>query len=74
MGDALDPERRAEIEQVLIEFKYWVDEPGVDPMIFWSENHQILFAAAEYLMGQRFKDTVFPNAGLTGREASSQGA
>jgi hypothetical protein len=56
------------IEQTALGFKYWPDEPGVDSMCTWTENHQILFNAAAYLLGQRYPDRVFLNSGLTGRE------
>lgn len=55
-------------ERALLDFKYWIDEPGTDGMIFWSENHQILFAACEYLAGQLYPQQVFTNSGLTGAE------
>ena len=45
-----------------------MDEPGEDSMCYWSENHQILFAASEYLMGQMFPDEVFTNSGITGAQ------
>ncbi len=61
-------ELKQQIEDVVVHFKYWIDEPGTDPMVYWSENHQILFHSNEYLAGQLFPDTVFPNAGLTGRQ------
>lgn len=48
------PTVTAEIQSALIGFKYWLDEPGQDPMVYWSENHQILFASAEYLAGNLF--------------------
>ena len=69
-GDAplMTPSLRAEIEDVVVNFKYWIDEPGTDPMVYWSENHQILFHSNEYLAGQLFPERVFPNAGLTGRQ------
>ncbi|MCF8346497.1 MAG: hypothetical protein K9G38_04730 [Bacteroidales bacterium] len=56
------------IEEVLFNFRYWWDEPGGNSMCYWSENHQILFATAEYLIGQLYPDQVFHNSGLTGRE------
>ncbi len=56
------------IKEVLVNFRYWLDEPGENSMCYWSENHQILFASAEYLIGKKFPDTVFPNSGLTGHE------
>lgn len=64
----MTPSLRAEIEDVVLNFKYWIDEPGTDPMVYWSENHQILFHSSEYLAGQLFPEKVFPNAGLTGRQ------
>ena len=31
----------------------------VEEMTYWSENHQFLFATAEYLAGQWMPDAVF---------------
>jgi len=67
-SDKLDSATKTKIKNILLNFKYWMDEPGEDSMCCWSENHQILFAAAEYLAGQLFPDDVFPNSGLTGRQ------
>jgi len=61
-------ETRSKIEHTLFGFRYWWDEPGENSMCYWSENHQILFASAEYLVGQKYPDTVFTNSALTGRE------
>ncbi|TAL32967.1 MAG: hypothetical protein EPN93_14980 [Spirochaetes bacterium] len=55
-------------ERTILEFKYWPDEPGIDSMCTWTENHQIMFSANEYLAGQRFPDRVFENSGMTGIE------
>lgn len=57
-----------ELEEVLFNFRYWWNEPGENSMCYWSENHQILFASAEYLVGQKYPDTLFPKSGLTGRQ------
>jgi hypothetical protein len=65
---ALDPATRSLIEQTLLDFKYWIDEPGTDQMCYWSENHQILYHSSELLVGQLFPERVFPNAGMTGNE------
>ena len=62
-----------EIHQTLLNFKYWIDEPGHDLMFYWTENHQILFHSAEYLAGQLFPDVVFPNANLTGQQHMERG-
>jgi hypothetical protein len=64
--DGLRPEDARRIERTILGFKYWLDEPGADSMCYWSENHQILFSAAELLAGGLYPDRLFPNAGLTG--------
>ena len=66
--DRLDEATRGKIRETLLSFKYWMDEPGQDSMCYWSENHQILFAAAEYLAGKKYPGDVFPNSGMTGRD------
>ena len=66
------PDLKQAIETLVLGFKYWIDEPGVDPMVYWSENHQILFHSAAYLMGQMFPDRVFTNSGLTGKELQAK--
>jgi hypothetical protein len=60
--------QRERIKRTILSFKYWWDEPGQDSMCYWSENHQILFASAEYLAGQLYPDEKFTNDGLTGRK------
>ena len=58
---------RDRIERTLLGFKYWVDEPGRDEMIFWSENHQLIFSAAEYVLGSLYPQAVFTNDGRSGQ-------
>ncbi|MFX1568648.1 MAG: hypothetical protein ACFFCV_09800 [Promethearchaeota archaeon] len=48
--------------------KYWYTEPTRDDMIFYTENHQILFHTAELLIGQLFPNDTFVNSGMTGLE------
>ncbi|WP_281883393.1 hypothetical protein [Paenibacillus sp. YYML68] len=66
--DKLDLATREQLKDTVLRFKYWMDEPGQDSMCYWSENHQILFAAAQYLAGQLYRDEVFMNSGLTGQQ------
>jgi hypothetical protein len=56
------------IKRSVLGFKYWMDEPGIDSMCYWSENHQILFAACEYIAGQLYLTEVFTNSGITGAQ------
>lgn len=67
-GDRLPRQALEKIKHTMLNFRYWMDQPGRDSMCFWSENHQILFAASEYLAGQTFPDEIFTNDGKTGRE------
>lgn len=74
----LSPELRARVRETLLGFKYWMDEEGEDSMCYWSENHQAIFAASEYLVGQLHPDDVFGNRGpggsrLTGRARRERG-
>jgi hypothetical protein len=63
---AIPTDHQGRAVRTLQNFKYWIDEPGQDEMVFWSENHQILFASCEFLAGQRYPTHVFSNSGLTG--------
>jgi len=66
--DHLSLDTQDDIKEVLLNFKYWMDQGGSDSMCYWSENHQILFAVSEYLVGQTFPDEIFTVDGKTGLE------
>ncbi|MBN1874141.1 MAG: hypothetical protein JXA33_07910 [Anaerolineae bacterium] len=55
------------IEDCILNFKYWHDEPGSDAMCYTTENHSILFHTCEILAGQRYPDHIFTNTGQTGQ-------
>lgn len=78
-GHAAVPEALwRKMEQSLRDFKYWFtdptpervvdEEPVVDVMWYWSENHVLIFRVNEYLAGQYMPDDTFSVTGLTGRE------
>ncbi|MDO5494883.1 MAG: hypothetical protein Q4G64_04145 [bacterium] len=69
---ALTEELREEIRRCLLGFAYRMDEPGTDAMCMFSENHQVLFAALEYLVGQAFPRERFSGGG-TGEERRDSG-
>jgi hypothetical protein len=56
------------IRRTILSFKYWPDEPGLDSLCTWTENHQVLYASAAYLAGQLFPHEFFGNSGHSGRE------
>lgn len=66
--DQIPSNYKNKIKEVLFNFRYWMDEPGENSMCYWSENHQILFASAEFLIGQKYPDNIFLNSELTGSQ------
>ncbi len=73
-GEFLLDHQRERIERTMLGFRYHWDEPGVDSMCTWSESHQLLFAACEYLAGAALADRTFTNDGRTGAEKRERGA
>lgn len=69
----LTDEVMAAMKQAVLDFRYWMDEPGNDSMCFWSENHQALFAACEYLAGQLYPREIFTNLGVAGLQRRARG-
>ncbi len=70
--DELEPSLAQALKDKILSWKYWWTESPLDYQpganYYWTENHQILFAADEYLAGQAFPDEVFPSSAMTGRE------
>jgi hypothetical protein len=62
-----------QVKRSLVGFKYWMAEPGDDAMCFWSENHQLVFATAEYLAGATYGEETFSNDRRTGAEHRDDG-
>ena len=62
----LSLQNQYEIKQCLINFKYWMDQYDgrKDSMCHWSENHQILFAVTEYLVGNEWPNEEFADGNL----------
>ncbi|QXC59979.1 hypothetical protein KSP35_16610 [Aquihabitans sp. G128] len=60
------------MKERILAFKYWWTEPTpkgvIDSQYYWTENHQIIYLANEYVAGQAFPDDVFGNSGMTGKE------
>jgi len=64
----LSPSIRNKVIDAFGKTKYWYTEPTRDDMIFYTENHQILFHTAELLIGQLFPNDTFVNSNMTGLE------
>jgi len=64
----LPEDLRGELKDVLLEFRYWMDEDGEDAMCFWSENHAITFFVCQALAGRMFPEDLFVRSGRTGAQ------
>ena len=67
-GNKLSQEVKNAVEEAMLGFRYWIDEPGDDVMWFFSENHALMFHTCQYIAGGILPDKVFESSGLTGRE------
>jgi len=68
IGQPLSVSLVTRARQSILNFKYFPDEPGIDSLCTWTENHYILFTSAAYLSGQMFPKEVFTNSGRTGKQ------
>jgi len=68
----IPPQTLEKIQSSLFNFSYWWDENGQNSVCYWSENHQILFASAEYLIGQKYPNAIFKWSGQTGQIVSEK--
>lgn len=64
---------RDEVLAALVTMKYWIDEPGLDAMCWFTENHQLVWHTAELLVGELLGDMTFANDGRTGTEHAEHG-
>jgi len=67
-------ELREDVRSALTGFKYWIDQPGLDAMCYFTENHQFVWHTAELLVGELFADETFVNKGWTGRQHAEHAA
>lgn len=63
-----DSQLWSELESAILNFRYWMDEPGDDVMWYFSENHALLFHTSQLLAGQWFKGDIFSNSIRTGAQ------
>ena len=70
IGDAT----RSRIDDAILHYRYWMDEPGNDVQWYFSENHALLFHTSAYLAGHLLPEATFARSGCIGREQSRIGA
>lgn len=64
----MDEAMAARCREVMLNYRYWMDEEGNDGMCFWSENHSLMFFVSAYIAGNVYPDEIFVRSGKTGRE------
>ncbi len=74
----LDPARweeglRERVTAALLAFRYWIDQPGLDAMCYFTENHQLVWHTAELLWGTALGDATFTNTGWSGARHAAHG-
>lgn len=65
-NDRIEASLQAETKAAILDFRYWIDEPGDDVMWFFSENHAFMFHTSQYLAGIRYPEDIFVRSGRTG--------
>lgn len=73
-GDDINQKTRDRIDTAILNYRYWMDEPGNDVQWYFSENHALLFHTSAYLAGNLFPDNTFVRSGRSGAEQSKIGA
>ena len=71
--EVLSERLKRELEEAMLGYRYWIDEPGDDVMWFFSENHALLFHCCQYLAGSYLPDRLFINSNTYGREVKQRG-
>ncbi|MFE8147961.1 hypothetical protein RBA69_12155 [Brenneria goodwinii] len=72
-GEAINPSTRQSIDDAILNFRYWMDEPGNDVQWYFSENHALLFHTAAYIAGSFFPHATFVRSGRSGAEQARVG-
>ncbi|WP_341358920.1 hypothetical protein V5H98_14315 [Georgenia sp. M64] len=63
---------RDEVAAAVTGMKYWITQPGLDAMCYFTENHQLVWHVAEILAGETFSRVVFDVDGRTGAEHAAE--
>lgn len=67
-----DPAVRTDVEAAITGMKYWITQPGLDAMCYFTENHQFVWHVAALLAGETFPESVFDVDNRTGSEHATE--
>lgn len=70
--DRWSPELRQEVASAITGMKYWITQPGLDAMCYFTENHQFVWHVAETLAGETFPHLIFSVDGRIGSEHAAE--
>jgi hypothetical protein len=73
-GADINEKTRGRIDQAILNYRYWMDEPGNDVQWYFSENHALLFHTSAYLAGHLLSGSTFARSGRKAEEQSKVGA
>lgn len=65
---------RQRVEDALVGTKYWISQPGLDAMCYFTENHQLVWHVAQRLVGLAWPQRRFSVDGRLGEEHAAEGA
>ncbi|PDQ36457.1 MAG: hypothetical protein B5766_00800 [Candidatus Lumbricidophila eiseniae] len=68
-----DSALRKRVNEALTDMKYWIEQPGLDAMCYFTENHQFVWHVAQRISGLTFGDRTFTNDGRSGVEHAEEG-
>jgi hypothetical protein len=63
----------ARIKEVILNYRYWMDQKGSDGMCFWSENHALMFYSCAMIAGEMYPEEYFTRAERSGGELFEYG-
>jgi hypothetical protein len=63
----------AKAKDVILNYRYWMDQKGSDGMCFWSENHALMFYSCAMIAGEMYPGDYFTRAERNGKELFQYG-
>lgn len=55
-------------KEVILNYRYWMDQKGSDGMCFWSENHALMFYSCGVIAGEMYPEEYFTRFEGTGNK------
>lgn len=72
-AESWEPGLRDAVAKAIIGMKYWITQPGLDAMCYFTENHQLVWHVAQHLAGAAFPEATFTVDGRLGSEHADEG-